>query len=130
MRRIPSKDSNAQKAGQERGNMSTLRVLLCCGAGFSSGFLAQKARQAVKKRRLDMSIDARSESVISEYVNKMDMLLVGPHYESAMARLKEEYEPKGIKVGLIPADIYSALNGEELVNLALRMKEETGGTTQ
>lgn len=29
--------------------MATIRVLLCCGAGFSSGFLAQKARQAAKK---------------------------------------------------------------------------------
>lgn len=117
-----------ESTGQERGNMSTLRVLLCCGAGFSSGFLAQKARQAAKKRKLDMSIDARSESVISEYVKKMDVLLVGPHYESALARLKEEYEPKGIKVGLIPADIYSTLNGEELVSLAIGMEEEKGGT--
>ena len=35
--------------------MGTIRVLLCCGAGFSSGFLAQKARQAAKKKKLDCS---------------------------------------------------------------------------
>ncbi len=56
--------------------MATIRVLLCCGAGFSSGFLAQKARQAAKKGKIDMSIEARSESVVSEYMDKMDVLLL------------------------------------------------------
>ena len=50
--------------------MGTIRVLLCCGAGFSSGFLAQKARQAAKKKKLDMTVEARSESVVSEYMDR------------------------------------------------------------
>ena len=62
--------------------MGTIRVLLCCGAGFSSGFLAQKARQAAKKKKLDMTVEARSESVVSEYMDKMDVLLVGPHMQA------------------------------------------------
>mgnify|MGYP000532630177 CR=1 FL=1 len=70
--------------------MGTIRVLLCCGAGFSSGFLAQKARQAAKKKKLDMTVEARSESVVSEYMDKMDVLLVGPHYASAVPKLTEE----------------------------------------
>lgn len=28
--------------------METLNILLCCGAGMSSGFLAQKTRKAAK----------------------------------------------------------------------------------
>lgn len=31
--------------------MKKLRVMLCCGAGMSSGFLAQKTRQAAKKAK-------------------------------------------------------------------------------
>ena len=73
--------------------MGTIRVLLCCGAGFSSGFLAQKARQAAKKKKLDMTVEARSESVVSEYMDKMDVLLVGPHYASAVPKLTEECAP-------------------------------------
>lgn len=99
----------------------TTRVLLCCGAGFSSGFLAQKARKAIKAQKLDMTIDARSESVISEYMDKMDVLLVGPHYESAIPKFKAECEPLGIKVSLIPADIYSTLNGEALIELVKQL---------
>lgn len=103
--------------------MKTIRVLLCCGAGFSSGFLAQRGRQAAKKKQLDMTLEARSESVVSEYLDKTDIILVGPHYASALPKLREEGKPYGIKAELIPADIYSTLNGDALVELALRIAE-------
>lgn len=104
--------------------MSTIRVLLCCGAGFSSGFLAQRARQAAKKKKIDMTIEARSESVVSEYMDKMDVLLVGPHYESALKHLEELCGPRGIKTALIPAKIYSEIDGEALVDMAFQMAKE------
>ena len=105
--------------------MGTIRVLLCCGAGFSSGFLAQKARQAAKKKKLDMTVEARSESVVSEY--KMDVLLVGPHYASAVPKLTEECAPHGIQVELIPAEIYSSLDGAALVELAEKVAARKDG---
>lgn len=107
--------------------MSTIRVLLCCGAGFSSGFLAQKSRQAAKKKKIDMTVEARSESVVSEYMDKMDVLLIGPHYASALPKLKEECAPHGIKVAMIPAEIYSSLDGAALVDLALQISERKEG---
>ena len=36
--------------------MENIKVLLCCGAGLSSGFLAQRARKSAKKRNLDINI--------------------------------------------------------------------------
>ena len=100
--------------------MGTIRVLLCCGAGFSSGFLAQKARQAAKKKKLDMT-------VVSEYMDKMDVLLVGPHYASAVPKLTEECAPHGIQVELIPAEIYSSLDGAALVELAEKVAARKDG---
>ena len=35
--------------------MENLRVLLCCGAGMSSGFLASGARKVIKKQKLPMT---------------------------------------------------------------------------
>ena len=107
--------------------MGTIRVLLCCGAGFSSGFLAQKARQAAKKKKLDMTVEARSESVVSEYMDKMDVLMVGPHYASAVPKLKAECEPYGIQVELIPSEIYSSLDGAALVELAEQVAARKDG---
>lgn len=42
--------------------MENIKVLLCCGAGLSSGFLAQRARKSAKKRNLDIKIEAKSET--------------------------------------------------------------------
>ena len=34
--------------------METWKILLCCGAGMSSGFLASSARKTAKKKLLNM----------------------------------------------------------------------------
>lgn len=104
--------------------MKQIRVLLCCGAGFSSGFLAQKTRKAAKKRKVDVTVEAKSESVVSEYVSQIDILLIGPHYESALPKLTELCEPHGAKAALIPADIYAALDGEKLLDEILKLAGE------
>ncbi|HIY53905.1 MAG TPA: PTS sugar transporter subunit IIB [Candidatus Agathobaculum merdavium] len=99
--------------------MSEIKALLCCGAGFSSGFLAQKTRKAAKKRKVDVSVEAKSESVVTESLGQFDVLLIGPHYESALNRLTEQCAPFGAKVALIPADIYAALDGDKLLDVIL-----------
>ena len=42
--------------------MDKMFIMLCCGAGMSSGFLANQARKAAKKRKLDTTIEARSHT--------------------------------------------------------------------
>ena len=42
--------------------MAQLHIYLCCGGGLSSGFLAQKARAAAKKSKVNATIEAKSES--------------------------------------------------------------------
>lgn len=44
--------------------MEKLRVMLCCGAGMSSGFMAQRVRAEAKKEKIDIQIEARSESQV------------------------------------------------------------------
>ncbi len=44
------------------------KVLLVCGTGASSGFMAANARKAAKKLNLDMEIKAKSESEIEDYL--------------------------------------------------------------
>ena len=99
--------------------MKTIKILLCCGAGMSSGFLAQKARKVAKKKGMNVTVDARSESDVSQYLSQIDILLVGPHYEMALKGLKCECEPYGVPAVLIPQNIYANLDGEALLNLAM-----------
>ena len=49
--------------------MENLKILLCCGAGMSSGFLASNARKVAKKQKLSVSVEARSHSEVAEHLN-------------------------------------------------------------
>jgi len=95
--------------------MEKTKIMLCCGAGFSSGFLAQKTRQAAKKQGLDVQVDARSESQVTQYLNDIDFLLLGPHYASQLSTYEKLAAGHDIKVAVIPQKIYGALNGQELL---------------
>ena len=65
-------------------------ILLICGSGASSGFMAANMRKAAKKGGLDYKIQARSEAELGEYADKIDALMVGPH-------LKAEFDAINMK---------------------------------
>lgn len=105
--------------------MEHLNIYLCCGGGLSSGFLAQKARQSAKKRKIDATIEAKSESEVTQYFSKMDILMVGPHYAFRVDSFKEQAKPYGIPVVLIPDEVYSMLNGSALLDMAIEEIEKS-----
>ena len=69
--------------------MKKLNVLLVCGSGASSGFMAANMRKAASKQGLEIDIKARSESEIENYIDEIDYYssLDG---EKAIAHLMEE----------------------------------------
>ncbi|BCA84686.1 PTS sugar transporter subunit IIB [Enterococcus saigonensis] len=99
--------------------MENINVLLCCGAGMSSGFLAQKTRKAAKKQGVNASVEARSESEIPQYLDAIDILLLGPHYASLKEQMQEQAAPYSVPVEVIPQDIYGMLDGPGLLKFAL-----------
>jgi|SRR5690625_2926215 len=92
-------------------------ILLVCGGGASSGFMAANMRKAAKKRKMEISIKARSEAEIEEYLDSIDVLLIGPHLSYMEDDIKKQVEGKNIKVALIPQDIYGPLDGERALDL-------------
>lgn len=103
--------------------MENLRVLLCCGAGMSSGFLASNARKAAKKQKVNATVEARSFSEANEYMSSIDVLLLGPHYATELNNFQVKAEPFGVKVAVIPQNIYAALDGAALLDLAIKTRE-------
>lgn len=99
--------------------MENVRILLCCGAGMSSGFLASNARKAAKKQKLTVSVEARSYSEVAEYLNSIDVLLLGPHYATELDKFQALAKPHGVPVAIIPQDIYATLDGSKLLALAM-----------
>lgn len=104
--------------------MSKIRVMLCCGAGMSSGFLAQRVRAEAKKQKVDLQIDARSENQVPQYYGKFDILLLGPHFKSQLPNYQKISGDHGFKVDVIPQSIYGALDARKLMDMINKMAAE------
>lgn len=87
-------------------------VLLVCGSGASSGFMAVNIRKAAKKRGLEMSVTARSEAEIPNYIDDVDVIMVGPHLKYLVNEISNKYGDKNVTVLLMKPSYYSLLNGE------------------
>ncbi len=86
-------------------------ILLVCGGGASSGFVAANTRKYAKKQKADMKIDARSESEITNYIDDIDALLIGPHLAYMEEEIQKLTEPRGIPTAIIDEDAYSMMDG-------------------
>lgn len=101
--------------------MEKVKILLCCGAGMSSGFMAQKARAAAKKRGIEASIDAKSEAEAASLLSTVDVLLLGPHYASHKEKFAEAAKLYNVPVDVIPQKIYGMLDGDKLLDFAIKV---------
>ncbi|MCL2112535.1 MAG: PTS sugar transporter subunit IIB [Streptococcaceae bacterium] len=101
----------------------TKQVLLTCGAGASSGFMAAAARKAAKKLGADIEIKAKSETEVEASLPEIDLLLVAPHLKYMIEEVKELCETNHVKYNIIPQRVYGALDGKGLVQFALKQFE-------
>lgn len=96
--------------------MKKIRVLLVCGSGASSGFMAANMRKAASRLGYEMDIKARSESEIENYIDEIDALMVGPHLAYILDEVEDYTDGADIPVILMKAEYYSSLDGEKAVN--------------
>jgi Phosphotransferase system cellobiose-specific component IIB len=99
--------------------MSIIKALLCCGAGMSSGLMAQKMRKAAKAAGYPAMIEAIPRSGLVDVVGKFDVVLVAPHYLGEMDKLKAICDPHGVPICVIPAEVFGGLDGEAALKVAL-----------
>ncbi len=93
--------------------MKKLNVLLVCGSGASSGFMAANIRKAAKAKGVEMSVRARSESEIENYIDEIDALMVGPHLAYILDDVEEYIQDAPVKVILMKPEYYATLDGEQ-----------------
>lgn len=99
--------------------MEKHNILLVCGSGASSGFMAANIRKAAAARGLQWSVTARSEAEVLNYVEDIDCLMVGPHLASNLGAIEEDCEGYDIKIALLEKSAYAKLNGEMAVDQIL-----------
>lgn len=100
-----------------------MKILLICGAGASSGFMAQAMRRAAKAQGIELTVLARSEGELRDNLDGTNIVLIGPHLAYKEPAIKAVLDSHGIPHMIIPEDIYGSLDGEELLELALEAIE-------
>ncbi|WP_160677206.1 PTS sugar transporter subunit IIB [Clostridium sp. C8-1-8] len=96
-------------------------ITLVCAAGMSTSILMGKMQESAKKKGIEAKIIAMSESKFEEYEEPTEVLLLGPQISYLEDEIREKYEPKGIKVAVIDMMDYGTLNGENVLNDALKL---------
>ena len=105
-----------------------MKILLMCGAGASSGFMAQSMRKAAKAQGLtDIEILARSDAELLNNIEGTDLLMVGPHLEYNADGIAEDLKPYGVPFVFIDKEAYGQLDGAAALKQALDYLEAHGG---
>ncbi|GAB2842408.1 PTS sugar transporter subunit IIB [Microbacterium insulae] len=94
-----------------------MRILVVCGAGASSTFVAQRVRHAAHDRGLAYTAFAGTEQSLPIDLDGADVVLVGPHLSHALERIERDAAARGTTVVLLPSDIFSDLDGTRTLAL-------------
>lgn len=100
-----------------------MRILVVCGAGASSTFVAQRVRHAAQAAGRTLSAVAGTEQSLPIDLDAADIVLVGPHLHVALDRIRREASYRGATVVLLPTDVFTDLDGTRtlaLVDAALQ----------
>lgn len=67
--------------------------------------------------RYGMGREGTLDSVVEDYIEEIDLLLVGPHLAYMLGDLEEIAEPYDVPVAIIPKDAYGNLDGDAVCDL-------------
>lgn len=90
-----------------------MRILVVCGAGASSTFVAQRLRRAAADAGLDWDAAAGTES--SLVGSDHDLVLLGPHMAPRLDALREAVIAP---VALLPDDVFADRDGTRTLAFA------------
>jgi PTS system cellobiose-specific IIB component len=97
-----------------------MRILVICGAGASSTFVAQRLRRAALDQGVDLIAVAGTDQNFAADLTGADMVLVGPHLGHALERIEADAAATGAIVVLLPPDIFGDMDGTRTLELVRR----------
>lgn len=101
-----------------------MRIVIVCGAGASSAFVAVKLRNAAAARGMQLVVEAGSVSQLDSFAG-VDVVLVGAHLEAAVPGLRHRAAETGTAIVVLPPISPAALDGGQALDLALRAQSAT-----
>lgn len=83
-----------------------MKILVVCGAGASSTFVAQRLRRAASDAGFDWDTSAGTENSVA--AGAADLVLVGPHLADQLDTIRAAARGP---VAVLPADVFSDRDG-------------------
>ena len=88
-----------------------MRILVVCGAGASSTFVAMRINSAARARKLAYLATATNETALPDALGASDLVLLGPHLAPRLEQIKGLAAPHGVTVVLLGTDVFADLDG-------------------
>ena len=93
-----------------------MRILVVCGAGASSTFVAQRLRAAARAAGLDIDAVPVPRASLASRLPEADTLLIGPHLPD-LDDVRAEAERFGVRAIALPEDVFSDIDGTRALTL-------------
>ena len=103
--------------------MAEKTIMLVCSAGMSTSLLVTKMQAASKAREMDTEIFAVSAAEADRNIeNKnIDVMLLGPQVRFMKGQFEKKLAGKNIPLDIINMQDYSKMNGENVLDQALKL---------
>lgn len=99
------------------------KIALFCSAGMSTSLLVTKMQKAAAVKGIEVSIDAFPEATMEKKLDDVDAVLIGPQIKYLLRKLKKICDEKGVPISVINTMDYGMMDGEKVLNQALKMME-------
>ena len=100
-------------------------ILVVCGAGASSTFLASRMRALATERGLDVTARPASTVGLESRLPGASVLLVGPHLEPSFSDLAAEAAGHGVVAALLPSTAFGPQGASDALDQALALLSTT-----
>jgi PTS system cellobiose-specific IIB component len=96
-------------------------ILVVCGAGASSTFLASRMRSIAGERGLDVTARAASNLDVDSRLGDAQVLLVGPHLAAAFPELEAAAIAHSVRAALLPSTAFGPTGAADALDQALAL---------
>ena len=100
-----------------------ITIRLFCSAGMSTSLLVNKMKAAATAKGVEADIAAFPESTMEENSVGADVVFLGPQVRFMLKKTQKLLAPKNIPVAVIDMRDYGLMNGEAVLDNALKMIE-------
>ena len=94
-----------------------MRIVVVCGAGASSTFVALRLQRAAAAARLNYEVAGSTESALAEDLQFTDLLLVGPHLGEQVEAISARAAEHQVPTILLPDDVFGDADGTRTLRL-------------